>query len=126
MIDFGVCFIDSSGISEPELCASPQYLTLGQKGTVECAFQVGSFGTYWYETEDTNQKPFFYLQGNVKSGEGFESGDFDVHDNGSLIIKSVSLDHDHIFTVVNLRNKESNPTEINIEVVVTGRRSSNF
>lgn len=101
-------------------------MTLGQKGTVVCGFYEGSFGTYWYDTEDTNRKPFFYLQEHVKSGEGFELGDFDVHENGSLIIKSVSLDHDRIFTVVNLRTKDSNPIEINIQVVVTGRKCSNF
>lgn len=58
-------------------------------------------------------------QGAVKRGEGYESGMFDVHQNGSLIINNVSLEHDHIFTAIEVRSVDDYSRHY-VRVIATG------
>lgn len=102
------------------MCTPLQYAELGETVTLECSFEEDSYGIYWYDTTDVTENPFLYLDEGVKTGEGYLSGEFDIHANGSLIIKNVSLDHDHVFTVVQLQNEETFIITNNVKVVVTG------
>ncbi|PIK51343.1 hypothetical protein BSL78_11780 [Apostichopus japonicus] len=101
------------------MCTPLQYAELGETVTLECSFEEDSYGIYWYDTTDVTENPFLYLDEGVKTGEGYLSGEFDIHANGSLIIKNVSLDHDRVFTVVQLQNRETFTITNNVKVVVT-------
>ncbi|PIK55416.1 hypothetical protein BSL78_07687 [Apostichopus japonicus] len=108
------------------MCTPLQYAELGETVTLECSFEEDSYGIYWYDTTDVTENPFLYLDEGVKTGEGYFSGEFDIHANGSLIIKNVSLDHDHVFTVVQLQNKETFTITNNVKVVVTVHPSLSY
>lgn len=92
--------------------------------TIGCSFDKDSYGIYWYGTNDTNSKPFFYLNEGAKSGEGYSSGEFNIHANGSLVINKVSLDHDHVFSVLQLYRKDTIAVTQRVLLVVTGRYKS--
>lgn len=99
-------------------CDSKQYVELGKVGTIKCSFQEGFYGVYWYNSVDVTQNPFFYYEQLKKSGKGFETGEFDVENDGSLVIRNVSLQHDHEFTVAILSQKTDEAISIIIDVVV--------
>lgn len=111
--------IDASGG-----CASPQYIELGTRGTVVCSFNGSFYGVIWYTSKEyiTEESPV-YLTEFVKKGKGYNSGEFDIHIDGSLIINNVSLNHNHYFTVVKLSSPtdKSVPHFIDVIVVVKPR-----
>lgn len=119
-------FTYTTGAGNAEICNPVQYVERGNRGTIYCSFGEDSHNIFWYDTLDVSKNPIFYLEDNVKSGEGFTSGEFDIHANGSLIINNVSLGHEHNFTVLQLQRADSYPIVLNIQVVVTGMNTQSF
>lgn len=107
-----------------EGCISPQYAELGSQSTVHCTFNEGFYGVYWYNSTDIiNDEPTLLFKGSEKSGTGYDSHEFDIHPNGSLIINHVTLSHDHQFAVVKLNSIEDTLIPNVIRVVTTVRPS---
>lgn len=52
--------------------------------------------------------------------EGYAPGEFDIHDNGSLIINHVKLEHEHEFTAVLFRDSSGNYDDFIVRVITTG------
>ncbi|KAJ8048540.1 hypothetical protein HOLleu_00895 [Holothuria leucospilota] len=101
-------------------CTAIQYIELGTSGMVNCKFDEGYFGVFWYNsTEYTYTRPVIYLQGSEKGGRGYKSGEFDIYPNGSLIINNATMQHDHFFTVIVLEALTDPPSPIFIQVVVS-------
>ncbi|KAJ8048538.1 Protein NLRC5 [Holothuria leucospilota] len=108
------------GIEADETCTAIQYVELGMSGMVNCNFNEGYFGVFWYNsTEYTNTGPIIYLRNSEKDGRGYSSGEFDIYPNGSLIINNATLQHDHFFTVIMLETSTAAPSPIFIQVVVS-------
>lgn len=105
-----------------DLCLSPQYMPLGQKGSINCDFGDQFYGVYWYNTSDyENTEPILYFTNRQKSGLGYDTEEFNIFQNGSLIINNVSLQHEGDFTVIMFR-EESGVTIPNfVKVIVTGK-----
>ncbi|PIK43145.1 hypothetical protein BSL78_20001 [Apostichopus japonicus] len=99
-------------------CNSPQYLEFGRPGTVSCAFVDQFFGVYWYNSTEVSDesRPIIYYTNSQKDGEGYLSGEFDVFPNGSLVITNVSLQHEHVFTVIMFKAITEAPVTINVSV----------
>ena len=77
---------------------------------------------YWYDTLDSNTKsPVLYYYIPDKSGTGFDSGEYDVHSNGSLIIQNVSLSHDHFFRALVMYSDFNQDCTEDIRVIVIGK-----
>ncbi|KAJ8049797.1 hypothetical protein HOLleu_02701 [Holothuria leucospilota] len=103
-------------------CISPQYLEIRTTSTIQCLFHQDFFAVLWYNSTDSlKDGPILEYQNMTKSGPGFTLGEFDIHQNGSLIINNVSLSHERTFMVGYLRFKFNEPTFINVEVLVTVR-----
>lgn len=84
-------------------------------------FHEEFFSALWYNTSEyLDNVPILNYQNTIKTGVGYESGEFDVYPNGSLIINLVSLQHDS-FTVVYLHTKKDLPMFIHIKVEVVGK-----
>ncbi|KAJ8051036.1 hypothetical protein HOLleu_04456 [Holothuria leucospilota] len=99
-------------------CESPQFLELRERGIINCVFHEEFYSVLWYNTtEYFNNDPILGYQNRIKTGVGYESQEFDIYPNGSLIINRVSLQHD-LFTVVYLHTEEDVPIFIHIQVVV--------
>ncbi|KAJ8018082.1 hypothetical protein HOLleu_44125 [Holothuria leucospilota] len=102
-------------------CESPQFLDLRERGIISCVFHEEFYRVLWYNTtEYLNNVPILDFQNKIKTGVGYESGEYDVYPNGSLIINRVSLQHDS-FTVAYLHTKKDVPIFIHIQVVVVGK-----
>ncbi|KAJ8019125.1 hypothetical protein HOLleu_42491 [Holothuria leucospilota] len=116
-----------TGTYSTSTCYSPQYLELGKTGTVNCVFQEGFFGIYWYNTTDYMDNDPIIHYNNIKViGAGYESGEFDVHPNGSLIIRNVTLRHERIFTVAYIRTKQELSRISEIQLIVFVKPEINF
>ncbi|KAJ8027236.1 hypothetical protein HOLleu_32322 [Holothuria leucospilota] len=108
-------------------CPSTQYLKKGSTGLINCSFKEGFFAVLWYNSTDIpNNEAVAVLQESVKSGIGYESGEFDVCLNGSLIIKNVTSQHDDIFTILKLKQELSAPDRFFTTVVVVADSISTF
>lgn len=66
-----------------------------------------------------------YLNG-VKSGGGYDSGEFDIHPNGSLIIETVTVKHESVYTVTKLITSSDPILSYDISVYTTGKYLSIF
>lgn len=74
----------------------------------------------WYNSTDyVNDYPLIYVSENIKGGSGFLSQEYDIFPNGSLIIRTVSLKHDHIFTISVLLETSTEPIVNMVDVIVT-------
>ncbi|KAJ8050543.1 NACHT, LRR and PYD domains-containing protein 14 [Holothuria leucospilota] len=88
---------------------------------ISCTFPSGFYGLYWYNSSESRTSfPFISLVNGSKSGPGYESGEYNVSSNGSLIINNVSLRHEHQFRTVMLYFESKGATEVrDVTVIVT-------
>lgn len=101
------------------LCKTPQYAEYGKTELINCEFEREFYAVYWYNsTNVATDLPILTLDASGKSGPGIVSREFDVHQNGSLVINEVTLEHDHSFTVIYVKTMAS-PIEVNVLVIVT-------
>ncbi|KAJ8051002.1 NLR family CARD domain-containing protein 4 [Holothuria leucospilota] len=106
-----------SGVHTKGTCESPQFLELYKRGIINCMFHEEFFSVLWYNTlEYLEYDPILDYQNTIKTGVGYESGEFDVYPNGSLIINRVSPQHD-FFTVAYLHTRNGVPKFIHIQIV---------
>lgn len=103
------------------MCKTPQYAEYGKTGLINCEFEREFYAVYWYNsTNVATDLPILTLDTSGKSGPGIVSREFDVHQNGSLVINEVTLEHDHTFTVIYVKTMAS-PIEVNVLVIVTSK-----
>ncbi|KAJ8023227.1 hypothetical protein HOLleu_35566 [Holothuria leucospilota] len=107
------------GICSVATCDSPQYMTYGKIGTVNCIFHDDFFSVLWFDTNYYRQsEPILHYQDFTRSGAGYDSGEFDIYPNGSLIINNVSLEHETTFTALYVHSKTEGVVILHIVVVV--------
>ncbi|KAJ8048809.1 hypothetical protein HOLleu_01277 [Holothuria leucospilota] len=97
-------------------CISPQFLKSGETGIVQCSFNKNFYGLVWYNSVS---EAVITVEESAKSGDGFESNEFNVLANGSLVITNVTKQHEGTFTVLLLETRRSEPIRhvVNIFVV---------
>ncbi|KAJ8051017.1 NLR family CARD domain-containing protein 4 [Holothuria leucospilota] len=104
-------------INQEGTCDSPQFVELGKNATINCSFHENFFSVLWYDTTDTLlAQPILHYRSSIKTGLGYVTGEYDVHPNGSLIIKDVSLTHEKTFSVAYLHSQEG--TVVYVDVVI--------
>lgn len=100
---FFVVSITAVGVAQS--CVSPQYLEISKRGTVECPYQGELYGTFWFNSSNyVTNSALIFQKGLQIMGDGYTSGNYDMDQNGSLIINNVSLHDEHIFTVVRMQS----------------------
>ncbi|KAJ8031734.1 NLR family CARD domain-containing protein 4 [Holothuria leucospilota] len=119
-------WIHLRGTNAAARCESPQYLELEKVGTVSCSFHEEFYAVLWYTAADLEGRPTLSYQNEIKTGGGYESGEFDIHSNGSLIINNVSLDHNDMFTVAYIHFKGERHIFIHISVIVVVKPEVSF
>ncbi|PIK45555.1 hypothetical protein BSL78_17594 [Apostichopus japonicus] len=107
-------------LSRGDSCPPNEYLEIGQKGYIGCFFEDGFTLVAWYNTDNFIQaNAVVKLRGEDKSGIGWDSKEFDIRLNGSLIINEVDFQHESIFTVRVYRKTQEFPTTFYIDVKTT-------
>ncbi|KAJ8051045.1 hypothetical protein HOLleu_04467 [Holothuria leucospilota] len=100
-------------------CFSPQYLQLGKTGFINCDFEETPYSVLWYtEVDFDTGTPTIRYQHNDIGGPGYESGEFSIQTNGSLIINKVDLKHDSVFTVAYAQSNEDLYDVIKVRTIV--------
>ncbi|XP_071852678.1 uncharacterized protein [Apostichopus japonicus] len=122
MIPAILWFILSGTVVALDKCQSPQYLQLGKKGVISCNYPGDLYAAFWYNSTNVTSSdlPFISLrEGNV-SGPGYESEEYRVRPDGSLIINKVSTLHNDSFGIVLLAKKNEDPIFEAVHVFVYG------
>ncbi|KAJ8018022.1 Immunoglobulin superfamily member 10 [Holothuria leucospilota] len=121
---FLVCFLFLSfdvGAKAKDIgCTSPQYVSTGSEGVINCSFRKGFYSLLWYSSPDVfHSEAVLTMVGSVKSGPGYLSGEFDIYPNGSLIIYNVSLENEGTFTAIILETPTSDAIRYVVDVIIT-------
>lgn len=96
-------------------------------GTINCSFHERFFAVLWYNTTNiTQDEPIIHYQNTIKSGTGNSLDYYDIHQNGQLIIKNVSIEHERTFKVAYMRFQNEVPDYINVDVIVFVKSLTNF
>ncbi|PIK35377.1 hypothetical protein BSL78_27798 [Apostichopus japonicus] len=80
-------------------CCGSQYGYCGKKGIIKCNFEPGYEDVYWYD-DTIEHTSIIRLENGIKSGKGYHSNEYDVSQNGSLVIKNVQLKHEQEYKVI--------------------------
>ncbi|XP_071835934.1 cell adhesion molecule CEACAM5-like isoform X5 [Apostichopus japonicus] len=80
-------------------CWGSQYGYCGKEGIINCNFEPGYGDFYWYD-DTIDHTSIIRLENGVKSGKGYDSNEYDVSQNGSLVIKNVQLKHEREYKVI--------------------------
>ncbi|XP_071853691.1 uncharacterized protein [Apostichopus japonicus] len=115
------CILSGTVVSSDK-CQTPQYLQLGKKGIISCNFPGDLYGTVWYNSSNLTSEDR-QLISNIEGyvfGPGYESGEYGVQPDGSLVINTVSTKHDTYFGVSTLATTEDDPIVEYVRVVVYG------
>lgn len=109
-------------------CYSTQYAEIGFTGFIHCTFPTAFKAVYWYDdvTNPAANPLLSYTReytelgslNVVKSGYGYDSGDFNVMLNGSLIITKVSLQHEKMFKALCIDSSDIGRTFV-VSLIVT-------
>lgn len=105
--------------SEGSMCPSVVYLKVGSEGQIPCT--CGSFtivAWYWKEEYDNRGSPIINYDKVQKTGSGYSSGEYDIAENGSLIISSVMRHHEGNFVVTVADDFQHREDTIFIKVIV--------
>ncbi|XP_071852194.1 uncharacterized protein [Apostichopus japonicus] len=106
------------------LCPQEQSLELGQGGIVNCSFATGFYGVYWYDTDDLTLSAFMFYANENKGGKGYDSGEFDILPDGSLVINIVGVKHEIPFTVVYMKTVHTiSPVQKKVQLTVIAHPS---
>lgn len=98
-------------------CAPEQILILGSDCTVYCTVHNSFQELSWY-SNSTHDQLILKYKDSVQTEPGVSSGKFDIHKNGSLIIRNVSLEDEHVFGIVVLfESGQSEEADINVIVI---------
>ncbi|PIK33929.1 hypothetical protein BSL78_29252, partial [Apostichopus japonicus] len=81
-------------------CSPVQYLEIGTRGIIQCAFTESLLAITWYDVDKGD--PILFYKDGVTSGQGYESGEFDIYPNGSLVIRNVGINHESDFRVTKI------------------------
>ncbi|PIK36106.1 putative NLR family CARD domain-containing protein 4-like [Apostichopus japonicus] len=82
-------------------CYTPQYAEINQEGYIMCKFPPDFKKIFWYDDASNDDSiPIITRSKNVTGGVGYDSGEYRMFSNGSLIINNVSMDHDRAYKVI--------------------------
>lgn len=125
-VGFFVCaiaFITQQSHGEDEdlqiSCKTPQFSQIGKVGLISCVFAPTTSQIFWYKNLNGNSSLLASFGSPEKSGEGYTSEEYDVAENGSLIIRNVSLHHDGSYDVLSLDASDRTNT-FTIYLITTG------
>ncbi|XP_071837529.1 cell adhesion molecule CEACAM3-like isoform X3 [Apostichopus japonicus] len=108
--------------SVTENCPSRVTGRLNTKGVISCCFNPENEGVYWFEEHD-DIEPLIRSEGGEKFGRGYDSHEYDMLPNGSLVIQNVRHTHEQIYKVI-LLDTEFREKTIFVDFSVTGNLCS--
>lgn len=99
-------------------CPAQDFLTLHQEGRIKCNFTVTFTKIFWYKGYAQNSLIHLLREDSNKLGPSAALEEFDIADDGSLIIKNVTLEHEITYGVLVIWNGGSAKVYIRVSVIV--------
>lgn len=99
-------------------------LEIGKSGTISCSFPNDFSSVHWYYNLDVTDGPptlSYELQDQTVNGDGYDSGEFDINPDGSLIINNVSVHYETNFTVVKFQTLFEPPERFVISIITISK-----
>ncbi|XP_071850930.1 uncharacterized protein [Apostichopus japonicus] len=97
--------LSSATSVEDTECALTQYVDIGTVGLIPCSCNGSSFALIsWYNVNEA--KNILLLDHGEKSGDGYESKEFEIYPNGSLLINNVTASHESVYRVTMANSTE--------------------
>ncbi|XP_071841236.1 uncharacterized protein [Apostichopus japonicus] len=79
-------------------CLTTQSVLLGSQGIIRCRLFENSTRFYWFDTNNEGGDTLLIkLENGRVSGTGYTTGKFNIDSDGSLIINSVTVQHERVF-----------------------------
>ncbi|XP_071852234.1 uncharacterized protein [Apostichopus japonicus] len=101
--------LSSATSVEDTECAQTEYVEIGTRGLIPFSCNGSSFSSIaWVNVNEG--KTLLLLNKGEKSGNGYESGEYDIYPNGSLLITNVTASHESVFRVATLDSPSSSPS----------------
>ncbi|XP_071850647.1 uncharacterized protein [Apostichopus japonicus] len=102
-------------------CMSPQYAELGETGLIHCNFLSDRNALYWRgDITSSSSSLLVSMVNDQKGGKGYESGEYDMLPNGSLVIKRVTILHEKTYEAIIIdKTDNSYNYYVNLTVTVT-------
>lgn len=66
-------------------------------------------------------RPILLYRDGIKSGGGYDSGEFDIRPNGSLIVETVTVKHESVYTVTKFITSSDPIVSYDVSVYTTGK-----
>ncbi|PIK42681.1 hypothetical protein BSL78_20464 [Apostichopus japonicus] len=90
--------LSSATSVEDTECIQTQYFEIGTVGLIPCSCNASSLALIAWVNVNEGKTILLHPNGK-KNGEGYESGEFDINSNGSLLINNVTASHESVFRV---------------------------
>ncbi|XP_071853242.1 uncharacterized protein [Apostichopus japonicus] len=96
---FTVIIATSSATTvEDKECERTQHVEIGTVGLIPCHCNGSSMAIIaWVNVN--KRKTLLLLHNGEKIGDGYESGEYDIYPNGSLLINNVTVSHESVYRV---------------------------
>ncbi|XP_071841234.1 uncharacterized protein [Apostichopus japonicus] len=99
-------------------CLTTQSVLLGSQGIIRCRLFEDSTRFYWYDTNNEGGDTLLIkLENGRVRGTGYMSDEFNIDSDGSLIINSVTVQHERVFHFKSV-NSNLIPSTNDITVIV--------
>ncbi|XP_071851038.1 uncharacterized protein [Apostichopus japonicus] len=97
LLAFAIILLLSSATSLEE-CEQTYYVEIGTRGLIPCSCNGSSLALIaWVNVNEG--KTLLLLYDDDKRGDGYESGEYDIYPNGSLLINNVTASHESVYRV---------------------------
>ncbi|XP_071835941.1 uncharacterized protein [Apostichopus japonicus] len=106
--------IQSSHVFAENHCASSQHGYLGKEGIISCNIDQGIDKVYWFNETDGYDYSFIRMEDGHISGSGYKSNEYNISQNGSLVIRNVQCKHQQSYQVT--FQISVNESEVNLRV----------
>ncbi|PIK44388.1 hypothetical protein BSL78_18748 [Apostichopus japonicus] len=83
---------------ETVLCKQNYYVDRYSRAIISCEYDASFYTVRWYF--DDSERSFLLIDGGTKSGSGYESGDYDIAQNGDMIINRADANHDGKYKII--------------------------
>lgn len=83
---------------ETVLCQQDYYVDRYSRAIISCEYDSSFYTVRWYFND--SERSFLLIDGGTKSGDGYESGDYDIAENGDMIIKRADANHDGKYKII--------------------------
>ncbi|XP_071840037.1 uncharacterized protein [Apostichopus japonicus] len=100
-------------------CLKTQSVLLGSQGIIRCRLDVNSTRFFWFDTNNEGGDTLLIkLENGRVSGIGYTRGEFNIDSDGSLIINSVTVQHERVLHFESLSPNLIRSNDITVIVYV--------